>query len=30
MGNLEAALLGGSVGEVAVVDEPERGWLVPS
>jgi hypothetical protein len=25
MGNLEAPLVGGSVGEVAVVDEPERG-----
>jgi hypothetical protein len=21
---------GGSIGEVAAVDEPERGWLVPS
>jgi hypothetical protein len=30
MGNLEAAVLGGSVGEVAVVEEPERGWFVPS
>lgn len=30
IGNLKDPLLGGSTGEVAAVDEPERGWLLPS
>jgi hypothetical protein len=30
IGNLREPLLGGSMGEVAAVEEPERGWLVPS
>jgi len=30
IGNLTEALPGGSMGEVAAVEEPERGWPVPS
>jgi hypothetical protein len=30
IGSLTEALEGGSIGEVAAVDEPDRGWFEPS